>query len=87
MWLGGADAVHGGFKALENPSNLQQRIDYVARTDGQPVYVGFALKGTATTGTWLIQKFTYTTISGTDYLSLRQSSVGDWDDRATLTYS
>lgn len=88
MWQGGARVPEGGFKALEGPSNLLQKLDYVARTDGQPVYMGFAEKGTQDTDlTWLIQKFTYTTIGGADYMSIRQSAVGDWTSRASLSYS
>lgn len=74
---------------IEFPSSLQQVIDYGARTDGQPVYIGFANQGVsqASTDGWLIQYFTYTTISGVDYMTLRQSAMGAWTARASLTYS
>lgn len=65
------------------PDNTQQRIDYDVRTDGQPVYVGYAPRGTATSGIWMIQKFTFTTVSGTDYATLRQIAYDAWTNRAT----
>ena len=71
-------------KTFDIPDNLQLRADYEARTDGQPVYSGRALLGTATSSeTWIIYKFTY---DGSDQITLRQTAYGAWDNRATLTY-
>lgn len=65
------------------PDNTQQLVDYGARTDGQPVYVGYAIRGLATNANgWMIQKFTYTTIGGSDYLETRTIAYSSWDLRA-----
>lgn len=67
------------------PEQFQQRIDYGARTDGQPVYLGQSVMGTATSvDNWVIYKFTY---DGSDHATLRQVATGTWDNRASLTYS
>jgi hypothetical protein len=64
----------------EIPSNQQMRADYLARTDGQPIYVGYAPRGLATSDTsWLLQKFTY---DGNSQCTLRQIAYGSWDLRA-----
>lgn len=50
----------GALRHTEVPSALKQRLDYVDRTDGQPVYQGFAPTGLAEgTNGWVIYKFTY----------------------------
>lgn len=69
------------------------RLDYVARTDDQPVYVGFAEAESATSeAVWKIMRMTY---DGSDRLTLREWAVDEhhkvtfsqvWNDRATLTY-
>lgn len=85
MFREGTYVGEGGQGGLEFPSNFQMFIDYVARTDGQPIYVGFAPKGAATSdNVWLIQKSTY---NGSNQLTQRQSAVGSYDNRASLTYS
>lgn len=72
-------------RITEIPSNLQQRIDYDVRTDGQPVYIGFGARGLATSATgWLIQTFTY---DGSNNLTLRQIAYDSWDNRASATYA
>lgn len=67
-------------RSTEIPSNNQIRCDYLARTDGQPTYIGFAPRGLAvgTTG-WLLQKFTY---DGSNQCTLRQIAYSSWDLRA-----
>jgi hypothetical protein len=73
---------------IEYPSNLQQRVDYGERTDGNPVYIGYAPKGIAIGDNgWLIQKLTYETIGGNDYLSIRQISYDSWINRESATYA
>lgn len=72
-----------GAVVVSNATSMQIRADYGARTDGQPVYQGQAPAGTATTGTWLVYKFTY---DGNDQMTLRQSAESTWDDRASATY-
>ena len=61
------------------------RFDYTGRTDGQPVFRGFAEKSAADSdNTWLIHKLTYTAINGTDFLTLREVAEGSWNGRSAL---
>lgn len=74
--------------SIFNSDGLRMEIDYDVRTDGQPLYQGYAAMGQATTDKrWQINKFTYTTITGNDYVSSKKIAIGAWDDRANLTYS
>lgn len=73
---------------LFSTDGAQMRIDYDVRTDGQPLYLGYAAMGIASSqGGWLLYKFTYTTIGGNDYVSYRAVGKGIWDSRASITYS
>lgn len=71
-----------------NQVGLHEKWDYDTRTDGQPVYHGVAAPGIATSQRgWVIEKFTFTTISGSDYAT--DKAVADnviWDNRASLSY-
>ncbi len=68
----------------EVKNDLLMRIDYGSRTDSQPVYLGYARRSVATSdNAWIIFFFTY---DGSDRLTLKQSSYGTWDDRASHTY-
>jgi hypothetical protein len=68
-------------RITEIPSNMQMRCDYQGRTDGQPVYLGFAPRGlTSSEDGWLIQKYTYDV---NNQATLRQIAYDSWDDRAT----
>lgn len=62
------------------------RFDYGTRTDRNPVYVGRAAPGTATSDDgWWIQRYTYSTdSSGNARPDLVQVRTGAWDDRANL---
>ena len=77
-------------RITEIPSNMQMRCDYDTRTDGQPVYLGFAPKGLGSSfasiaSGWLIHKFSY---DASDRVTLRQIGYGVWDTRAsTITYA
>jgi len=72
-------------RMTEIPSDLQQRLDYVSRTDGQPIYIGFGPRSLASsTNGWLIHKFTY---DGSNFLTLRQTAFDTWDNRASATYA
>ena len=63
----------------------QKRLDYDVRTDDNPVYVGFNMRGTATSAsTWILQKLTY---DGSDRVTLVQIAIDSWDNRTTATYS
>lgn len=65
-------------------TDYESRLDYVARTDTQPVYIGRALEGTATdVATWVIEKVTYDV---TDRPTRKQVLTGAWDSRAALTW-
>lgn len=71
-------------RSTEIPSNQQQRLDYGARTDGQPVYMGFADKGLGISASgWLLQKFTY---DASSKMTARQISYDSWDDKELATY-
>src|SRR3990167_8114328 len=60
----------------------QKLIDYDVRTDSNPVYVGFNIRGIATTvETWVIQKITYDV---DDRPTVIKIAVGAWDDRTSL---
>lgn len=66
------------------PSDQQIAADYVARTDGQPIYLGFAVRTAATSDSvWIIYKFTY---DASDQMTSRKTAFGIWDNRASLTY-
>lgn len=65
----------------EIPSNMQMRCDYVGRTDGQPIYIGWAPRGLATSiNGWLIHKYTYDV---DNQATLRQIAYDKWDNHAT----
>lgn len=65
-------------------SDSQMIADYDARTDGQPIYLGFGARGLSTSSSgWLIQKFTYDSDNQCDS---RQIAYGTWDNKGTLTY-
>ncbi len=67
----------------EIPTNLQMRLDYGVRTDGQPDYQGFAPRGLLTSQTgWLLYKFTYSADPGS--MTLRQIAYSSWDLRADV---
>ena len=69
---------------------LAIQLDYAGGPGDAPVYVGFALPGTATaSATWRIMKLAY---SGENLLSVTWANgnmlfVNVWDDRASLPYS
>lgn len=69
----------------------QQIFDYTGSIDGiQPIYIGWAAPGAATTDAkWLIRRFTY---DGSNRVSQIQFATGAfkfmsrWDQRAALNY-
>lgn len=63
-------------------TTLESRLDYAARTDAQPVYVGHAAPGTPTSADWRIEKVTY----DTDRPTRKQVLTGPWDNRAALSW-
>ena len=71
-------------RTTEIPSNMQMRCDYDTRTDGQPVYLGFAPRGLAVgEAKWLLHKFTY---DGSDRVTLRQIAYDEWDNITTASF-
>lgn len=71
---------------------LLVEIDYVGRTDGQPVYVGYAEPGSLTSED--VWKIFFCEYDGNDQLIRRSWALTNgradfknvYDDRATLTY-
>ncbi len=77
-WRMLATDLLGNRLLLDSLSWLIQ-YDYSTRTDGQPLYMGFAAPGTAdATPTWLLHKFTYSKISGTDFVIKRDTTINSW---------
>lgn len=76
------DSDTGAWKTTERPSLLKMKYDYVDRTDGQAVYVGFAKRGTKDTdATWVVHKFTFDV---SNQVTARQVAVNiTWNDRTT----
>jgi hypothetical protein len=71
-------------RITEIPTNLKMRLDYDLRTDGQPVYQGFAPTGFAEgIDGWLIYKFTFIG----DLVSQRDIAYGNWTARTGYTYA
>lgn len=72
---------------------LTVQLDYAGRTDGQPVYVGFAPPSKLTSDpSWKIMQLLYDAFPSGN-LTSRLWADGDtkfdnvWDDRVSLTYS
>lgn len=65
-------------------SDYETRLDYAARLDGNPVYVGKNLDGTATSAaTWVVQKLDY---DATARLTRQQVRINiSWDSRVSPT--
>lgn len=69
---------------------VQQIFDYAGRTDLQPVYIGWATPGVATTDAkWKIRKFTYNADGSVSQIQYASGDVGFnfiWNNRTSLTY-
>lgn len=78
------DAALQAISIVEWPSNLQQKLDYTDRTDGQPTYMGFAIKGMGISASgWLLHQYTY---DASGKMTTRAIAYDSWDDRALTTY-
>lgn len=70
---------------------FQQIFDYDVRADQQPVYIGWATCGVATsTPAWKIRKFTYNSDGSVATIKYANGDVGfraKWDDRTSLAYA
>ena len=72
-------------RIMDVGSDQQKQIDYTIRPDGQPVYVGYAPRGHATSATgWLLQKMTYDVSDRVTSITIAWNS---WDNRAAATYA
>lgn len=73
--------------SLGNPMPLDSlgwTIRFQNAGDGQPIYVGYAVPGTAdATATWLLHEYTY--VGG--FITARKVATDSWDNRAGATYS
>jgi hypothetical protein len=68
-------------------SDDQVLMDYAGRTDSQPVYIGVAAKGVATSeDKWFVVRLEY---DGSNRMTVKKSSPARsiWDNRAILTYT
>jgi len=73
------NSLYGGL------GTIAVEMDYQARTDYQPVYLGTAPPGTAASSpTWAVRYLTY---DGSSRLLQIQNAVGAWSNRTTLSYS
>lgn len=62
--------------------NEQKRFDFGVRTDGQPVYRGFARLGVSTSsGPWIM---TFSKFNGDGTTAEEYSLEGIWDNRVAL---
>ena len=88
----GYDPNLRAIRSTEIPSGLKMRIDYGSRTDGQPVYQGFAPSGLAEgTNGWLIYKFTYSADPGSmterNVYGASAEDNGNWTARESGGYT
>jgi hypothetical protein len=67
------------------PLPIDVELDYLTRPDYQPVYLGTAAPGTATTTpTWLVRFLSY---DGSGRVTSILNARGAWANRANLSYS
>lgn len=80
------DTLFVAKRVTEVGNDSQTYMDYVARTDDQPVYIGSAARGVATSAEgWLVKKITYDASSRPTVI---QNGIGAWDNRAiSIVYS
>lgn len=68
---------------VDSPGTLQQRVEY--NVDSTAKYLGQAPMGTLSSDDlWTIQFFTY---NASQQLTLKQTALGSWDNRSTLSYA
>lgn len=79
-----------GVKAYDGGKPYRQKMDQSTRTDGQPVYIGWAdAKASTASPVWRIYKITYDSSGNATDIDFARGSVNFdqiWDDRATLLY-
>ncbi len=72
-------------RVVDIPSNMRKRLNYGARTDGNPVYVGFAKRDLAEDADgWLLYYLQY---DESDRCISVDVAIDSWDNRATADYS
>ena len=83
-------AVDGQYRRLGHLLHQGIQLDYVGRTDGQPVFVGWAEPGTPTSSAaWRIVFLTYVAnqLTQLQWASGTMAYNFVWDNRASLVYS
>ena len=76
---------NGNLRSVIHGNLQQERFDYSSRSDGQPVYAGFADRGvTTSTTSWTLHKFTYD-IDG--FITVKQTAIDSWDNRVGASYA
>lgn len=72
-------------KVQDIVNETQIQADYDVRTDGNPIYLGYAIAGKATSDdAWMIYKFTY---DANSQMIVKQTAYGTWTGRASLNYN
>ena len=86
-------AIDSQYRRLSLLLHQAIQLDYAGRTDGQPVYVGWAEPGTATSAAkWRIAKLTYVAnqVTQVQWANGTIAYNFKWDDHANgaiITYS
>lgn len=71
-------------RVTEIPNNLKFRADYDGRTDGQPVYLGYAARGVSeSTSGWILYKMTY---DASNQVTERDIAYDSWAKHTTASY-
>lgn len=77
-------------RAYDGGLPYQQQMDIAGRADGQPVYIGWADPGKATSdAVWRIYKITYDASGNATAITFASNSTNFdkvFDDRTTYTY-
>lgn len=78
-------------KTIQYPFSASDMMCLVEYSGGNPVYIGRAAAGTATSAAaWQVQKLTYDVdgnVTAIQFAGGTNDYNQVWDDRATLTYS
>lgn len=84
----GYEPLISAHRTTDTPSILQQLIDYGVRTDGQPLYQGWAPAGLAQgTNGWLIKYYQYNGSGWATSITSTALSAANWTNRTSAVYS
>jgi hypothetical protein len=79
------DPISASLRTSDGGQSFQKLFDYDVRTDDNPVYIGYGVRGLATSSDgWLINKITY---DDSDRPISIKSAIGVYNNRASLTYN